>query len=324
MIDEKILSKLRNSSDFLSGEELCKVAGVSRAAIWKHIEGLREEGYVIEASPHLGYRLLDIPDTLIPAEIKWKLKTKVLGREVISYKKAGSTNDIAYALAERGLKEGPVIIAEEQEKGKGRHGRSWISPSKSGIYMSLILRPEITPNEISRITLLAAVATAKAIREMTGLPALIKWPNDILITNRKVCGILTEMRAEQDSVDFIIIGIGINVNTPLSKLPRGASSLKEELRSAGKPPEISRIELVKRLLEKFEEGYFLLKKEGAGAIMEEWKRLTGMLGSRIKVVLQNRTFEGLAHDIDTDGALIVRNDAGTLEKISSGDIIMLR
>jgi len=324
MIDEKILSKLRNNDDYVSGEELCKAADVSRTAIWKHIEGLREEGYAIEASPHLGYRLLGIPDTLIPAEIKWKLKTKVLGKEVISYKRCGSTNDTAYALAEKGLKEGSVIIAEEQERGKGRHGRRWISPSKGGIYMSVILRPEITPNEISRITLLAAVAAAKAVRETTGLLALIKWPNDILVNNKKVCGILTEMKAEQDGVDFIVIGIGINVNTPLDKLPKAASSLKEELRLAGKSREISRIELTKKLLEKLEESYFLLKKEGAGPIMEEWKHLTGMLGSRVRVVLQNRTFEGLAHDIDTDGSLIVRKDTGMLEKISSGDIIMVR
>lgn len=324
MIDEKILAKLRNNPDYVSGEELCKIADVSRAAIWKHVEALREEGYVIEASPHLGYRLLSLPDTLIPAEIKWKLKTKVLGKEVISYKKTGSTNDIAYGLAEKGLKEGSVIIAEEQEKGKGRHGRTWISPSKGGIYMSVILRPEITPNEISRITLMAAVAAAKAIRETTGLSALIKWPNDILIDGRKVCGILTEMKAEQDRVDFIIIGIGINVNTHSGKLPKGASSLREELRLGGKPHDISRIELARKLLEKLEESYFILKKDGAGAIMEEWKHLTGMLGSRVRVVLQNRTFEGLAHNIDTDGALIVRRDAGTLEKVSSGDIIMLR
>ncbi len=324
MIDEKILSKLRNNANFISGEELCRIAGVSRAAIWKHIEGLREDGYVIEASPHLGYRLLGLPDTLVPAEIKWKLKTKVLGKEVISYKRCGSTNDIAYALAEKGLKEGSVIIAEEQEKGKGRHGRTWISPSKGGIYMSVILRPCITPNEIAKVTLLAAVAAAKAIRGTAGLLALIKWPNDILINGRKVCGILTEMKAEQDSVDFIVIGIGINVNTPAGKLPKGASSLKEEFRSAGKSREISRIELAKKLIEELDESYFLLKKEGAGAIMEEWKRLTGMLGSRVKVVLQNRTFEGLAHDIDTDGALVVRKDTGMLEKISSGDIVMLR
>ena len=324
MIDEKILTILRNKTDYVSGEELCKNADISRAAIWKHVEKLREEGYGIEASPHLGYRLLNIPDRLIPAEIKWKLKTKVLGKEIISYKKVGSTNDIAYELAEKGLRDGSIILAEEQEKGKGRHGRRWLSPSKGGIYLSAILRPHITPNEIPKITLLAAVAAAKAIRETAGLQAMIKWPNDILVNNRKVCGILTEMKAEQDSVDFIVIGIGINVNTPLKALPKGASSLKEELRHRGKDEYVSRVELTKKLIEKLEEDYFLLKKEGFRPIMDEWKRLTDMLGSRVKVVLQNRAFEGLVHDIDPDGALVVRKDAGTLERISSGDIVVVR
>ena len=324
MIDEKILSELRNNTDYVSGEDLCKIADISRAAVWKHIEKLREEGYGIEASPHLGYRLLSIPDSLIPSEIKWKLKAKTLGKEVLSYKKVDSTNDIAYELAERGLREGSIILAEEQGKGKGRHGRTWFSPSKSGIYFSLILRPQITPNEISKITLLTAVATAKAIRETTGLQAMIKWPNDILVNNKKVCGILTEMKAEQDSVDFIVIGIGINVNNPIKQLPKGASSLIEELYRCGKDEQISRIELTKKLIEKLEENYFLLKKDGFRPIIDEWKQLTDMLGSRVKVTLQNRTFEALAHDIDPDGALVVRKDAGTLEKISSGDIMMLR
>ena len=324
MIDEKILSELRNNTDYVSGEDLCKIADISRAAVWKHVEKLREEGYGIEASPHLGYRLLSIPDSLIPSEIKWKLKAKTLGKEVLSYKKVDSTNDIAYELAERGLREGSIILAEEQGKGKGRHGRTWFSPSKSGIYFSLILRPQITPNEISKITLLTAVATAKAIRETTGLQAMIKWPNDILVNNKKVCGILTEMKAEQDSVDFIVIGIGINVNNPIKQLPKGASSLIEELYRCGKDEQISRIELTKKLIEKLEENYFLLKKDGFRPIIDEWKQLTDMLGSRVKVTLQNRTFEALAHDIDPDGALVVRKDAGTLEKISSGDIMMLR
>ena len=324
MIDEKILAILRNDTDHVSGEELCKIAGVSRAAIWKHIEKLREEGYDIEASPHLGYRLLNIPDRLIPAEIKWKLRTRVLGKEILSYKKVDSTNTIAYALAEKGLKEGSVILAEEQEKGKGRHGRTWLSPSKSGIYLSVILRPQITPNEISKITLLAAVAAARAIRETADLQAMIKWPNDILVNHKKVCGILTEMKAEQDRVDFIVIGIGINVNTQMKQLPKGASSLREELPDSRTDEQVSRVALTRKLIEKLEEDYFLLKKDGFQPIMDEWKRLSDMIGSRVKVVLQNRTFEGLVHDIDPDGALVVRRDAGTLEKVSSGDIAMVR
>lgn len=321
MIDEKILARLRNNPGFLSGEDLCESADISRAAIWKHIEKLRSEGYNIEASPHLGYRLLSVPDRLIPSEVKWKLKTKTLGKEIISYKKVDSTNDVAYELAEKGLKEGAVIIAEEQGKGKGRHGRTWQSPPKGGIYLSVILRPDITPHEIPRITLLAAVAVAKALRQATGLAAMIKWPNDILINHHKVCGILTEMKAEQDGVDFVVIGIGINVNTRRNELPKGATSLSEEMHGG---EDVSRIEIVKKLIERLESDYFLLKKEGFKPIMDEWKHLTDMIGSRVRIVMHNRTFEGLVHDVDPDGSLIVRKDGGTLERVFSGDVVMLR
>lgn len=325
MLDEKILAVLRSNRDtYISSEELCKIADISRAAIWKHIEKLREEGYDIEASPHHGYRLAAIPDSLIASEIKWGLKTKLMGREVISYKKTDSTNDLAYELAEKGAKEGTVVLAEEQSSGKGRHGRRWVSPPNGGAYLSFILRPEIAPNTIPIITLLSAVAVAKAIRETVPLSALIKWPNDILIDGRKVCGILTEMKAEQDRVDFVIVGIGININTPLKELPKGAASLKEELRRKGIVLPVSRIELVRKILEMIEREYNVLKREGPDPVIEEWKHFSAMLGSRIKVLLQNRSFEAQAHDIDSDGALLVRLESGILERISSGDIVMVR
>ena len=324
MLDEKILNILRNSTDtYVSGEELCKLADVSRAAIWKHIEKFREEGYEIEASPHLGYKLMSIPDRLIPGEIKWKLATTIFGKTVISYKKVDSTNDVAYELAEKGLAEGAVVLAEEQVKGKGRQGRLWQSPPKEGIYMSCILRPEIIPNEIPKITLLAAVAVAKAIRAATSLNAIIKWPNDILINDKKVCGILTEMKAEQDGVSFVVIGIGINVNTALRNLPKGASSLREELNLV-KKEEISRVELTKKVLMALEEEYLRLKSEGFKPIIDEWKEMSTMLGSRVKVVTQNRTFEGQAHGIDQDGAFLVRLESGMVERVSSGDIVMMK
>ena len=325
MLDEKILNILRQNKDsYVSGEELCKLAGISRAAIWKHMEKFREDGYDIEAMPHLGYKLSSSPDRLIPSEIKWKLKTKIFGKEIISYKKVDSTNDVAYELAEKGMKEGTVILSEEQAKGKGRQGRQWISPSKGGIYMSCIARPAIAPNEIARITLLAAVAVAKAIRTAASLEVQIKWPNDIIIEGRKLCGILTEMKAEQDSVDFVVLGIGINVNTPLKQLPKGASSIKEELSRRNSKEVISRIELVKKILEELEWYYNLLNKKGFEPIIDAWKDLSAMLGSRVRVTLPNRAFEGQAYDINPDGALVVRLDSGVLEKVSSGDVIILR
>lgn len=325
MHDEKILKVLRSSTDtHTSSDELCKITGISRAAVWKHVEDLRREGYDIEASPHLGYKLVKIPDSLIPGELMWKLKTKIIGRAIISYRKIDSTNDSAYALAEKGIAEGTVVVAEEQTKGKGRHGRKWESPPKSGVYMSCVIRPEMAPSEIAKITLLAAVAVAKAIRYFTGLDAMIKWPNDILINRHKVCGILTEMKAEQDSIDFIILGIGVNINTPVEYLPKGASSLKEELSRSSKKENLSRVEFVKKVLESIDEEYSRLRIKGFKPIMEEWRGLSALPGSKIKVVLPNRTIEGEAHDIDSDGSLIVRLDSGVLEKVSSGDVVMLR
>jgi len=325
MLDEKILAVLRGSREgYISGEDLSKSAEISRAAIWKHMEKLRKEGYDIEASPHLGYRLISAPDALIPSEIKWKLKTKIFGREVVSYKKIGSTNDIAYELAEKGMKEGLVIFAEEQAKGKGRHGRTWASPQKTGIYMSCLLRPAMTPNEIPRVTLLAALAVAKSIKRMTSLDARIKWPNDILINGKKVCGILTEMRAEQDRIDFIILGIGVNVNTDMEHLPKGATSLKAEFSHAGRDEKISRVDIARDILTGLEEEYLRLKDKGFEPIIEQWKLMSAILGERIKVVMQDRTFEGLAHTIDPDGALVVRLDSGVLQKVSSGDVVMVR
>lgn len=338
MLDEKILSALRNRpANYISGEELSKDAGISRSAVWKRIGKLREEGYEIEASPHLGYRLIHLPDSLIPSEIQWKLRTRLLGKEIISYKCVDSTNDAAYSLAEKGLKEGAVIFSEEQAKGKGRHGRNWISPPRTGIYMSCVLRPDIAPNEISRITLLAAVSVAEAIHDVTGLSAMIKWPNDILVNDRKVCGILTEMKAEQDRVDFVILGIGVNVNTSGERLPKAGSSLEEEIRKIGRPAclqedagqagrdeQVSRIELAKKILEYLECNYSALKIKGFDPIIEAWKGLSEMIGARVKVIMQNRTFEGQAHDIDMDGSLLVRREHGLLEKVSSGDVVIVR
>ncbi|MFA5094929.1 MAG: biotin--[acetyl-CoA-carboxylase] ligase [Candidatus Omnitrophota bacterium] len=327
MIDEKILNVLRHDRDsYVSGEELCKLAGISRAGIWKHVEKLRHEGYEIEAVPHLGYKLISVPDALIPSEVKWKLKCRVFGREVLSYKKVDSKNDIAYELAEKGMKEGTVVLAEEQARGKGRHGRHWISPSKTGIYMSCILRPDIAPAEIPVITLMAAAAVATTIRDAVLPEVYIKWPNDILAGGNKICGILTEMKAEQDRVGFVVIGIGINVNTTRRNLPKGATSITEELCAGSRDanPRISRVELVKKILENLEALYNILKKKGSAPIIDMWKDLSDMLGSRIKVVLHNKVFEGQAHDIDPDGSLVIRLSSGVLRKVSSGDVEMVR
>ena len=318
-MDDKILKILKeNRGQHLSGEEFSRKLGVTRASVWKHMESLRRIGYEIEAQPHLGYRLIGVPDKLLADEVGWNLKTALFGKKIYSYEMLESTNDRAYELAEKGLDEGAVILAEQQTKGKGRMGRRWTSP-RGGIYLSLILRPRLMPTEISKLTLVAAVSVAKVVRDITGLPALIKWPNDILIGKNKLCGILTELKAEQDVAVFVILGIGINVNVKQSLLPKNATSISKELGG-----DFSKVELAKALLRSLEAHYILFTKNRFGEIIDEWRNLSAVLGSRVRISDKARTIEGQAIDIDEGGALVVRLDNGFNERILAGDVILVR
>ncbi|MFH1856577.1 MAG: biotin--[acetyl-CoA-carboxylase] ligase [Candidatus Omnitrophota bacterium] len=320
-IDDKIISILKENKDtYVSGEELSRILGISRAGIWKHIRKIKEHKYGITASPHLGYRLTGIPDSMIPAEIKYKLDTSVIGNEIYSYQVLDSTNDTAEKLAIEGAKEGVVVFAENQQKGRGRQNRKWISPDKKGIYMSVILRPALPPSAVSKITLISSLAVLNAIRRISSLPVLIKWPNDIIINNKKVCGILTETTAQPDIVKFIIIGIGINVNTPKELLPENATSLFEE---SGKS--INRISLTREILKELEKYYFLFKKDGIKTIINEWRDFSATLGNRVKINGLNNVYEGQALAIDEDtGNLIIREDSGFTRAVSSGDVEILK
>jgi BirA family transcriptional regulator, biotin operon repressor / biotin---[acetyl-CoA-carboxylase] ligase len=317
-MDEKILALIRERDEYISGEEISKKLNVSRAGIWKHIEKLREEGYNIVATPHLGYRFISPPDRLIHTEVSWGLNTKVFGKKIYAFKKTDSTNTVAYKLAEDGEQEGTVVFAEEQGKGKGRFRRTWSSPV-GGIYMSLILRPEFEPLNTARVTLGAAVAVAEAVREVTNLSARIKWPNDVLVEKQKVAGILTEMKAQQDALDFVILGIGVNVNIPKNALPKGATSLKEELNGL----DVSKVELAKRILELLE-GYYARMRDRFDEIINDWRKLSDTLGSRIKVHSHGQVLDGQALDVDENGGLILRLDSGFNKHIFSGDVETIR
>lgn len=319
-MDDRILNIFRASKgEFISGEELSEELKISRSAIWKHIERLRDEGYNIIAQPHLGYKLISTPDKLIAEEISYGLHTKLIGKKIYSYETTDSTMDIAHRLAQTGSAEATAVFSEGQSKGRGRLGRHWASPKGKGIYLSLILKPKILPTEAPKITLTAAIAVAKAIRKITDLPALIRWPNDILINGRKACGILTEMSAEVNTVKYIILGLGINVNTNKELLPKGATSLKYELGEM-----VSRVELTKELLRQIEEQYFLFKNEGFASIVSEWRNLSAIMGDRVKIVCQDKKLEGYAVDLDLSGALVIRKDSGFTEKVLAGDVILVR
>lgn len=316
---DHIITFLKKSNGYLSGEEISRQLKISRSAIWKNIHQLRQEGYDIVAIPHLGYRLAGLPDKLLPREIQFQLKTKVLGREIVYLDSTTSTMDAAFRLGFEGAREGTVVAAEHQTKGKGRMGRVWCSPKGQGIYLSVILRPSVPASETAQLTLLSAVAVSEAIKKAAGIQTSIKWPNDLLIQGKKTAGILTELSAEMDRVHFVVIGIGINVNTPLSALPPQATSLKHETRR-----EISRVELVQEVLRFLDAWYGRLNKEGFLPIVRRWKELSLTLGHRVRVADSDGFVEGEAIDLDEHGGLVLRNDSGMRLQRMSGDVVFVR
>jgi len=316
---EEIINFLRKAPSYLSGEEISRHLKVSRAGIWKCIQELKKDGYEIEAVPHSGYKLVASPDKLFSDEIQHGLNTKFIGEKIHHYEAADSTMDIAFGLATEGAVEGTLVVAESQHCGRGRLGRSWISPKGKGIYFSLILRPKMMPNEAPWLTLLTAVAVAEAIRKSTGLSAAIKWPNDILIAEKKLGGILTELQAELDRVKFVVIGVGINVNLKKTELPFRATSIKNEL---GQP--FSRVELLQQILREMEDYYLLSMKAGFTPVIEKWRRLSSTLGKWVKVNSNKKEVEGQAMDVDSDGSLLIRKESGLVERITSGDVVRLR
>jgi BirA family biotin operon repressor/biotin-[acetyl-CoA-carboxylase] ligase len=318
-MEEKILDFLKRKQDYISGDHIAQRLGISRQALWKHIQALKDSGYDIVAVPHLGYQLMSSPDRLFPSEIFRRLNTKFIGKKIYYFDSIPSTMDIAQQLSMKGAPEGALVLAETQTKGRGRLGRSWSSPKYKGIYMSLILRPQIQPGLTPMLTLLSAVSICEAIKEVTGLEMQIKWPNDIVMHSKKLGGILTELNAEMDEVRFVIIGIGLNVNNDKKVLLASAASLKDI-----KKEEINRIELLQEILRRLETNYLIFQKKGSQPIIEKWRDYNITLGRRIKVFYHRKHIEAEAVDIDSDGGLLLRNDSGLIQKITAGDIVHCR
>ncbi len=318
---DALLMRLKSAEGrWLSGQDLSRDLSISRTAVSKNIHSLRQEGYRIEAVTNRGYRLMEVPDRLFPAEIRPGLETTVFGRQTIHYyEEIDSTNNCARQLADQGAAEGTLVIAESQTAGRGRRGRSWVSPPRRGIYLSMIARPHLSPAEAPQMTLLTAVALSNAIMSQTELSVRIKWPNDILVGEGKVAGILTELRTEMDLVNYIVIGVGVNVNTPARALngvtDRKATSISME---AGKM--ISRVALLNAFLSEFEAQYFRLLQEGFGPILECWKALAKIEGQRASVDVAGRTFDGRIVDVEQTGVLVMRSHTGELMRIFSGDV----
>ncbi len=317
---EVILEELyRRQGSFVSGGELAKLLGVSRAAVWKSILSLKEEGYPIRSSKKRGYVLAKRPSTPLSFEVKWGLNTEVIGREVVYFDTIGSTNDIAKEMAEKGAIEGLVVIAGRQTKGRGRLDRSWVS-QRGGLYLTILLRPKIDPQHITRLTLMAGLAALRTVASY-GLKASIKWVNDVRVSGRKVCGILTEVSGSAEVLDYAVVGIGLNVNNSASRFPvdvRGmATSLRDELGEG-----VSLVEVVKRLLMEFDEQYRRMKADGFSDIITEWRASCDTIGKRVRVVGISEAFEGTAVGVDEEGALMVESD-GAVKKVTAGDVIYL-
>ena len=318
--DQKIIELFRESQgETISGEELGNLLKISRTAVWKHIRTLKELGYRIKAVPSRGYRLESCPDRLIAEEISAGLETIRIGNNIICLGKTDSTNLTAFQLGEQGAAEGTVVIAEEQSRGKGRLGRHWESPDGVNLYCSIILRPPIMPSKAPQFALLSSVAVAKTIEATTSLSPRIKWPNDILVNGMKVSGMLNEMSAEMEKINFIVLGIGVNLNMRREQFPddlrHPASSLFLE---SGKP--VYRVEFARALITALDRLYDAYLKEGITPIREQWVARSAFLGKRIIVSFQKVECSGVAAGIDDNGALLLERDDGVIEKILAGDV----
>lgn len=314
----RILELLRRQEGFLSGEDIGRELSITRAAVWKGIKKLREEGYEIEAVTNRGYRLTN-PETMYnKRELEQGLKTKTMGQTIYFYEETDTTNNRARELALEGAPEGTLVVAEKQTAGRGRRGKVWESPLGTGIWMSLVLRPQIMPAEASVLTLLCGLATAEAIEAETGLSAGIKWPNDILINGKKTVGILTEMDCEMSEVHFVIPGIGINVNTA-SFPPEIAEIATSLYLECGKT--VSRRRLVHKVLERLEEHYETFLRTGSfAAMLEDYRKHCITLGKEVHV-LGREPFFAEALDITPEGELLVRRaDNGKEEVVFSGEV----
>lgn len=321
--DTQILMALRAAENGgVSGAELSQRLGITRAAIWARIEELRKLGYEIEASPVLGYRLISAPDVLHPDDLLARLgKTQVVGRDIRVFEQTTSTNDVVEKLARDGVKEGVVVFAESQTKGRGRLGRAWVSPVRKGLWFSVLLRPKLRPQETTQLTVVAATATWRAINRVTGLSPEIKWPNDILMGGKKLVGILTELSAEVDRVKHITLGIGVSVNVTASEFPtelrKIATSLQIEL---GKP--VMRAELATAILRELDADYARVNQGKFPALADEWEAHCTTIGKQVVVGLGERKLRGRAEALDDDGALLLRTEHGRLERVIGGDVTL--
>jgi BirA family biotin operon repressor/biotin-[acetyl-CoA-carboxylase] ligase len=321
-IDKLIDLLVKNATVVVPGPKIASEIGVTRQQVWTWMEKLRLLGVEIRGVPAEGYQLVTIPDILVPSLVRSELGDNPIGRNIVHYFRIDSTNAVALKLAADGAEHGTVVVAEEQTAGRGRLGRVWFSEKSSGIYTSIILRPPLAPAAAPVLTLMTGLAARKAVSTVTGLNVDIRWPNDLLINGKKVCGILTEMSAEVDRIHAVVLGIGINVNhsTMPAALEEIATSLRMEAHRT-----ISRVQVLVTLLKEIERHYQMLLKDGNAAITERWEAASTFAhGKRVRVVTATGEALATTMGVEHSGALKIQYDDGRQEPLVAGEVVEVK
>lgn len=318
---ERIIALLRTADGNVSSQAICRELKITRAAVWKQVQALRSLGYSIEGVASRGYSLHEVPDTLHVLEADPGIRTARIGSTIVAKDETGSTNDDLWELGRKGAEEGTVVIAEMQRAGKGRRGRQWISPAGRNLYLSVLLRPSFPPAEAAMVSLMAGVVLCEAMQDVFGLQPKLKWPNDLLLEGKKAAGILAEMHAEQESIRFLVLGIGVNINMGREMFPEDlrypATSVQLVL---GTP--VKRLPFARRLLECLDQGYQRLLDDRGASARVAWNRYCAHPpGEWLEVSTAGGTLRGRFQGLDEEGSLILESAAGRAEKIRAGDVV---
>jgi len=309
----------KNDKDYISGQAISEQLNISRNAVWKHMKELEKDDYIIEGKPNKGYRIIEYPDKTSENTVKWGLETSWLAQSIIHKETTPSTQILAHQAAQDNAAHGTVVISDEQTSGRGRLNRDWHSAKNDGIWMSIVLRPEILPQQAPQLTLLTATVLADVLTEQVKLKSSIKWPNDILIGQKKTAGILTEMQAEQDQIQYVVIGIGMNINQTVDQLPddikKRATSLHIE---TGETWSVRK--LIQHILVKFEQVYDDYMENGFAEVKEKWESYGFKLGEKIQIKTFKEEWESEFLGVADDGALLTRTSKGETTKIYSAEI----
>lgn len=315
---ETILELLKSQSGYVSGQDICDRLGVSRTAVWKKINALKAQGYQIDSVNNRGYKLLGEPDRIDEAALRPYLHSKWLGKQIYFKQEMDSTNIQAKRLGENDAEHGTVVITEHQTAGKGRRGKSWVSPVGVNCYFSILLRPDVVVDRASIITLVSALALTKTIRQVTDLDAMIKWPNDVIANGKKLCGILTESSTDLEYINYVVVGIGININQ--SDFPKEICDMASSI-SLETGTQVNRAELLGTFLNAFERYYeIFMETEDLSRLVDEYNFLLVNRGKEVKIVEKNKERILAAVGIDKKGRLLVKNEVGKQEAIISGEV----